>query len=147
MPNPPLVLRARAIVPISQRPIDNAALLIKGNRIASISRWRNVPANLRRRAVDLEDSLLMPGLVNAHCHLDYTNMAGQFPPPKIFTDWLKLITTSKGTWSYSDFAESWLDGAKMLLRTGTTTVGDIEAVPDLLPDVWNSTPLRVISFL
>ena len=25
----------------------------------------------------------MPGLVNAHCHLDYTDMAGQFPPPKV----------------------------------------------------------------
>jgi len=31
--------------------------------------------------------------------------------------------------------------------TGTTTVADIEAVPDLLPEVWNATPLRVFSFL
>jgi cytosine/adenosine deaminase-related metal-dependent hydrolase len=35
----------------------------------------------------------------------------------------------------------------MLVRTGTTTVGDIEAVPQLLPDVWSATPLRVTSFL
>jgi cytosine/adenosine deaminase-related metal-dependent hydrolase len=35
----------------------------------------------------------------------------------------------------------------MLLRTGTTTVADIEAVPDLLPELWDTTPLRVISFL
>jgi cytosine/adenosine deaminase-related metal-dependent hydrolase len=35
----------------------------------------------------------------------------------------------------------------MLLQTGTTTVADIEAVPDLLPEVWGATPLRVISFL
>ena len=35
----------------------------------------------------------------------------------------------------------------MLLRTGTTTVGDIEAMPDLLPEVWDTTPLRVFSFL
>lgn len=35
----------------------------------------------------------------------------------------------------------------MLLRTGCTTVGDIEAIFDLLPGVWNSTPLRVFSFL
>ncbi len=35
----------------------------------------------------------------------------------------------------------------MLLRTGTTTVADIEAVPELLPEVWSATPLRVISFL
>src|SRR6266516_1763479 len=35
----------------------------------------------------------------------------------------------------------------MLLRSGTTTVGDIEALPELLPEVWDATPLRVISFL
>jgi cytosine/adenosine deaminase-related metal-dependent hydrolase len=97
--------------------------------------------------VDLGEVVLMPGLVNAHCHLDYTHMAGQFPPPEAFTDWLKLITSTKAGWSFSDYAASWLSGAEMLVRTGTTTVGDIEAVPQLLPDIWESTPLRVCSFL
>src|SRR6185437_13347868 len=32
-------------------------------------------------------------------------------------------------------------------KTGTTTVADFEAVPELLPDAWSSTPLRVISLL
>jgi cytosine/adenosine deaminase-related metal-dependent hydrolase len=35
----------------------------------------------------------------------------------------------------------------MLLRTGTTTVADIEAMPDLLPELWDAIPLRVFSFL
>jgi cytosine/adenosine deaminase-related metal-dependent hydrolase len=35
----------------------------------------------------------------------------------------------------------------MLERTGTTTVADVEAVPELLPEVWSSTSLRVFSFL
>jgi cytosine/adenosine deaminase-related metal-dependent hydrolase len=35
----------------------------------------------------------------------------------------------------------------MLAATGTTTVADIEAVPELLPEVWSSTPLRVFSFM
>jgi cytosine/adenosine deaminase-related metal-dependent hydrolase len=35
----------------------------------------------------------------------------------------------------------------MLVTGGTTTVGDIEAVPDLLPALWQRTPLRVVSFL
>jgi cytosine/adenosine deaminase-related metal-dependent hydrolase len=74
-------------------------------------------------------------------------MAGLMPPQKSFTDWIKLITTTKAEWNYSEYAESWLSGAGMLLRTGTTTVGDFEAVPELLPDVWGATPLRVLSFL
>src|SRR5262249_39392307 len=65
----------------------------------------------------------------------------------VFTDWLKVITDTKADWGYADYVESWTKGAEMLLRSGTTTVGDIEAVPQLLPKVWESTPLRVISFL
>ncbi len=42
---------------------------------------------------------------------------------------------------------SWLHGAHQLLKTGTTTVADIEAMPDLLPEVWDATPLRIFSFL
>lgn len=52
----------------------------------------------------------------------------------------------KGTWTIEDYAASWQRGAEMLLRTGTTTVADIEAVPELVPRVWEGTPLRVISF-
>ena len=74
-------------------------------------------------------------------------MAGQLPPAKTFTDWIAAITAAKTAWGYSDYAHSWLHGAHQLLKTGTTTVGDIEMMPDLLPEVWDATPLRVFSFL
>jgi len=90
---------------------------------------------------------LLPGLVDAHCQLDYTDLAGQIAPPRSFTDWLKCLVELKRGWGYSDFAQSWLNGARMLVRTGTTTVGDIEAVPDLLPELWEATPLSIFSFL
>ena len=125
----------------------DGAVLIAGKRIAAVGRWPDFSARDRKQAVDLGQAVLMPGLVNAHCHLDYTNMAGQFPPPRAFADWLKLITETKAGWGYTDYAESWLNGARMLLRTGTTSVADIEAVPELLPRVWRETPLRVFSFL
>ena len=144
---PPAVLRARIVVPASHPPIEDGAVVVSGNRIVSVGRWRDVSRLAGSHVIDLGERALLPGLVNAHCHLDYTGMAGQISPTRKFTDWLKLITTSKGGWGYSEFAQSWLNGAQMLLRTGTTTVGDIEMVPELLPEAWTSTPLRVFSFL
>lgn len=141
------VLRARVVVPVSRPPIEDGAGVVADGRIVSVGRWQDIPRDARIAATDLGETALLPGLVNAHCHLDYTGMAGQLPPPDAFTDWLKLITSSKGGWLYSDFAESWLAGAKMLLHTGTTSVGDVEMVPELLPEVWSATPLRVFSFL
>lgn len=146
--NPQLILRARVVLPLRQPPIEDGAVVVSGERITAVGHWKQIRSRYSPAIVtDLGEMILLPGLVNAHCHLDYTHMAGLFPPQRSFCDWIKLITTEKAHWNYSDFAESWIDGAKMLLRTGTTTVGDIEAVPELLPDVWNATPLRVISFL
>jgi cytosine/adenosine deaminase-related metal-dependent hydrolase len=142
-----MILRARLILPITAPPIEDGAVLIDGQRIRSVQPFASLPAAARKRTLDLGDVILLPGLINAHCHLDYTDMAGQLPPPKTFTDWIGAITAIKGAWSYSDFAHSWLHGAQQLLKTGTTTVADIEALPELLPEVWDSTPLRVISFL
>jgi aminodeoxyfutalosine deaminase len=144
----PLLLRARIVLPVSRPPIQDGAVLVSGQRITAVGRWRDLSSrNGKRQTLDLGDRVLMPGLVNAHCHLDYTDMAGQFLPPRVFSDWLKLITVAKAGWSYSDYAASWLQGARMLVRTGTTSVVDIEAVPELLPEVRRSTPLRVFSFL
>ena len=145
--NAQLLLRARIVLPVSLPPIREGAVLVSGKRIAAVGRWSELSANRRCQTVDLGEAVLMPGLINAHCHLDYTDMAGQFAPPKVFADWLKLITEAKSGWSYSDYAQSWLNGAQMLVRTGTTSVADIEAVPQLLPEVWGDTPLRVFSFL
>jgi len=142
-----LLIRARLVLPMNDRPIPNGAVLVRGNKIAAIGPWRELSSQPRRRTVDLGASILMPGLINAHCHLDYTDMAGQLPPPKRFTDWLKLIVSIKAGWTLSDYRQSWRRGADMLLRTGTTTAGDIEAFPELLPAAWESTPLRLISFL
>jgi len=141
-----VILRARVVVPVRQGPIPDGAVLIRRNRIAAVGPWRDF-STARRAVIDLGEAALLPGLVNAHCHLDYTDMAGLFLPPKVFTDWLKLLNATKAGWSPSDYSQSWRHGARMLLGTGTTTVGDIEAVPDLLPAVWQTTPLRVLSFL
>lgn len=144
---PCLLLRARLVLPVSQPPIANGAVVITGEHIAAVGKWKALRTEWACPSLDLGEVMLLPGLVNAHCHLDYTEMAGEFTTPRCFTDWIKLITTTKSQWGYSEFAESWLKGAKMLVRTGTTTVGDIENLALLLPEVWQATPLRIISFL
>jgi cytosine/adenosine deaminase-related metal-dependent hydrolase len=142
-----MILRARSLLPISSDPVENGAVWISGQRIRQVGRWRDFKHYSNEKVLDLGDVILLPGLINAHCHLDYTDMAGQLPPPKAFIDWIGSITAAKSGWGYSEYAHSWMRGAHMLVRNGTTTVADIEAIPDLLPDVWDATPLRVFSFL
>src|SRR6266540_1448915 len=141
-----MLLRARIVVPVSRPPIDDGAVAVSAGRVAWAGRWKDRPAMAGVEVQDFGESALLPGLVNAHCHLDYTGMAGLLPPPKHFTDWIKAIVALKASWTIEDFAVSWRRGARMLLETGTTTVADVEAVPELLPAAWGATPLRVITF-
>jgi cytosine/adenosine deaminase-related metal-dependent hydrolase len=141
-----MLLRARSVLPISRPAISDGAVLISGERVAAVGSWADLSRLHAGEVQDLGEVILLPGLVNAHCHLDYTDMAGQ-PPPRRFPDWIKGILARKAASSYADYARAWLRGAAMLLRNGVTSVGDIEAVPELLPEVWSSTPMRVLSFL
>jgi len=142
-----MILRAKVVYPVTAPPIENGAVLVVGQKIRAVAPWKNLRPHLQERAQDLGDVALLPGFINAHCHLDYTDMAGELSPAKTFVDWIGSITVAKTAWGYSDYARSWLNGAHQLLKTGVTTVGDVESMPDLLPEVWDSTPLRVFSFL
>src|SRR5437870_5609776 len=141
-----MILRARVVVPISRSPLEDGAVQTLGKHITWVGRWAELPAAERTDVIDLGESVLLPGLVNAHCHLDYTNMVGKLAPPRRFTNWIQSLVALKATWTENDFATSWIRGSEMLLRTGTTTVADIESVPTLIPAAWEKSPLRVISF-
>lgn len=142
-----MLLRARWVVPVAAEPIPDGALCVRDGRIQSVGRWRDLrhlPVTARE---DLGEVIVCPGLVNAHCHLDYTGLAGHLPPQASFTAWIQSIKGAKGLQSPEDVREAWRVGAAMLLRNGVTTVGDIEAFPELQPSLVRETGLRVVSFL
>ena len=141
-----MILRARFLLPVSGPPIENGAVIIEGGRVQALGSWPELAA-VGQPVLDLGASILMPGLVNAHCHLDYTDMAGELLPTRSFADWIKSINVLKSTRSTEDYGRSWLRGARMLLEHGVTTVADMEAVPEILPRVSGLTPLRVLSYL
>lgn len=141
-----MILRARAVLPLSSPPIEDGAVKVHGKQIVWVGRWADLPSGDQTDVTDLGETVLLPGLINAHCHLDYTSMAGKLPPPRRFSDWIQSLVALKATLAEEDFKASWQMGAEMLLRTGTTTVLDVEALPGLIPEMWEQTPLRVISF-
>ena len=128
-------------------PIASGGLLLEDGKVAAVGPAKEIRNLPHEGEIDLGSVAVLPGLINAHCHLDYTDMAGQIESVKLFSDWIKAMLALKAHRGYSDYALSWLRGARMLLNSGVTTVADIEAVPELLPEVLTATPLRVCSLL
>ena len=53
--------------------------------------------------IDLGELVLLPGLINAHCHLDYTMMRHAISPPKSFTAWVQRINALKRSLDNDDY--------------------------------------------
>lgn len=141
-----MIVRARIVVPVRRPPIENGAVRILDGRITEVGGRSQMQPQPGELTTDLGDQVLMPGLVNSHCHLEYTHMAGMIPPLKSFADWIKAINSIKGSWTDTHYQASWSDGARQLLQSGTTTVANVESNLSLLPDIRLQTPLRVLSF-
>jgi cytosine/adenosine deaminase-related metal-dependent hydrolase len=83
--------RARYVLPIATPPLIGGVVAVEGDRIAYVGNRTGAPAGEER---DLGDTLLLPGLVNAHCHLELTAMRG-FLEDLDFRSWILRLTTSK----------------------------------------------------
>ncbi len=119
-------LRARLVLPIGAPPVPDGVVTIDGNRIAEVGPHEGLPCE------DLGDVVLLPGLINAHCHLDYTGLRGAILPSSSFATWIRRINELKRTFSDEDYLSHIASGFQELARHGTTTVCNIESFPELM---------------
>src|SRR6266516_7780981 len=159
-----MIVRARIVVTMDGRPIENGAVAISENQIddsppgSSPSRatrlCRSAPAgsvvevgkfdSIKKgnsgEIIDLGEQALLPGLINAHCHLDYTCLRGKIPPKKSFADWIRAINAEKAKLAADDYLTSITEGFAEAKRFGTTTVANLTAFPELVSQI--RSPIR-----
>ena len=126
-----LIYRARTVVPMDGPPIDDGAVAVVGERIADVGRFKDVRAQ-GGAVTDLGEMVLLPGLINAHCHLDFTSLRGKIAPQRSFADWIVQINGLRRDLSDEDYLESIARGFDEAKRRGTTTIANIESMPALL---------------
>lgn len=130
-----MIVRARVVLTMDGRPLVDGAVAIVGNRITDVGAFTAVAKRNTGDVLDLGDVILLPGLINAHCHLDYTALRGSIPTQDSFTAWVRAINERKATMSAQDFIASIEEGFDEAARFGTTTIVNLEAFPELIPRV------------
>lgn len=116
--------RAAWVVPVAGRPIRDAWVAVERGRIVAIGRDHDpsTPEN------DLGDVVLLPGLVNAHTHLELSYLREQVPPADTFVAWIRGVMAARRQRPDPSAAEI-LDGVRAgideVVATGTAVVGDI----------------------
>jgi cytosine/adenosine deaminase-related metal-dependent hydrolase len=135
-----MIIRARTVVTMDGPPVDDGAVAVSENRIVDVGQFDRIKKRNAGEIVDLGEQALLPGLINAHCHLDYTCLRGKIPPQKTFADWIRAINAEKAKLSPKDYLSSINEGFAEAKRFGTTTVANLTAFPDLIPEI--HAPIR-----
>ncbi|MHC4163957.1 MAG: amidohydrolase family protein [Planctomycetota bacterium] len=113
---------AARVLPDAENLIMSGAVVVEGDRIAWVGPAAEAPE--AETVVDLPEAVLMPGLVNAHSHLDLTHLRGAVPYHGEFAPWLAGIAEGRERPGMRG-AAVW--GVKEALSRGTTAFGDIVA--------------------
>jgi cytosine/adenosine deaminase-related metal-dependent hydrolase len=139
-----MIIRARAVVTMDGAPVENGAVAISGNRILDVGKFDEVKARNSGEIVDLGEQVLLPGLINAHCHLDYTCLRDKIPPQKSFAGWIQAINAEKAMLAPNDYVASINEGFAEAKRFGTTTIASLTAFPQLTTQI--DAPIRTSWF-
>lgn len=135
-----MILRARMVVPVDGEPIENGAVAVAGNKIAEVGRFDEVRKAHSGDVLDLGEQVLLPGLINAHCHFDYTVLRGKIPSQRSFADWIQAINAEKAKLTEQDYVDSIRAGFSEAVRFGTTTIANLTAFPKLIASI--DEPIR-----
>src|SRR5947208_8224211 len=130
-----MIVRARTVVTIDGAPIENGAVSVSGNGVGDVGRFAEIKTRNAGKTVDLGEKVLLPGLINAHCHLDYTCLRGKIPPQKSCTDWIQAINAEKANLLPKDYVASINDGFAEASRFGTITIANLTAFPELISQI------------
>src|SRR5215472_12262571 len=136
-----MIIRAKVVATMDGPPIENGAVAVLGERLADIGKFSDVAKKYSgEEIVDLGEQVLLPGLINAHCHLDYTCLRGKIPRQKSFTDWIRAINAEKAKLSPDDYVRSINEGFGEAKRFGTTAIANLTAFPELISRI--ERPIR-----
>ena len=135
-----MILRAKYILPDSATTIENGFAEIAGDRIAQVGRWSE--RSVGDADFDFGNAFILPGLVNAHAHLELTHVRAN--QTSQLTTWLMQIMQSAPR-QETTAQDTVTDGIQMALEGGTTTIADISASGWSTP-ILRASPIRAVSF-
>jgi 5-methylthioadenosine/S-adenosylhomocysteine deaminase len=140
---------ARWVLPISSAPIAAGALAVAGEKIVAVGSRATLNHQFPQATIrDLGESAIIPGLINAHSHLELTAMRGFLEDEETdFFAWLRKLTSARlERMSGDDLRVSATWGAGEAARSGVTCVADASDAASQSMQALRDVGLRGIVF-
>lgn len=146
------IYAASYVLPILSPPIAGGAIAVDRGLITAVGTLSELRAAVDAPVIDLPGCTIVPGLVNAHTHLELTH----FPAwklrkeldylPKSYVEWIQQVVKIKRALLPGELEQSVREGLRLSIESGSTVLGEILTDFTLAP-LYTSSPLTGRLFL
>ncbi len=140
-----IVLQAGWVVPVEGPPVRDGAVAVEDGRIVSVGARRAIEAPRASQVRDLGPGVLMPGLVNAHCHLELSHLAGKVSARDGFVGWVEDLVARRPLDPPAVVTQAIRRAVGDVVDSGTVAIGDVSNTLGHIPLLAGS-PLRAVVF-
>jgi aminodeoxyfutalosine deaminase len=146
------IYAASYVLPITSPPIAGGAVAVDNGIIKAVGTLSEVRSAYDAPVTDLPGCVIIPGLVNAHTHLELTHFSAWKVRkeldylPKTYVEWIQQVVKIRRALHPGDVELSVKEGIRLCLESGTTAVGEILTDYTLAP-LYTDSPLRGRVFL
>ena len=139
------LLTSSWILPVAGPPIREGRVAVAEGRVAWLGR-RTTPGAPAAPVEDLGPGVILPGLVNAHCHLELSYLQGRIALPQPFVPWVRALVAARARETPNVLRAGAERGIQQLVGGGTVAVGDVSNGLAHL-DLFAASGLRAVVFL
>jgi len=134
-----LIYAASYLYPVSSPPLAGGAIAVDNGQIVDAGPIDRLRAEYGAPVREFPGCVIMPGLVNAHSHLELTHFSswklrkGIDYSPRTYVDWVIQIIKIRRSLSRQELEHSVMEGLRVSLECGTTSIGEIVSDRTLIP--------------
>ncbi|MEJ7770421.1 MAG: amidohydrolase family protein, partial [Geodermatophilaceae bacterium] len=125
MTSPIAVHCATFVLPITAPPIPDGAIAVQDGHIVSVGTRTELTDRYPGTGRTQWDGVLMPGLINAHTHLNYCHTAHLYDNGKPFPEWIQDMPPIIAATTPEQWRASAEQGIAAMLASGTTAAADV----------------------
>ncbi len=117
--------RARWVVPGTGPVLKNAVVAVDQGRIVAVGQAPVIKRQFSGPVLDHGDGAILPALVNAHTHLEFSALRGKITPQPCFRKWLEESLAAFADLTADEIEAGIKEALAELRRTGTGLVGEV----------------------
>jgi cytosine/adenosine deaminase-related metal-dependent hydrolase len=144
-----VMVTAEAVFPVAGPPVRRGAVVMQDGRVVAVGSAEELGRKFAgAERVEMKGHVLVPGLVNAHCHLELGYLRGKLPAGH-FVEWVNALVRTvlaQGPAMERVVTRAVSEGVQELLRGGVTRVGDITRQAGFSRAALRKGPVRAVSF-